>query len=179
MKKINFNESKFSRFLKGKGFYVALCACVAVVGVAGYVTYKQTAERLENQLSSVSDNTSKAQEWGYDDFSDVNANKEDEPKTTTAPETTTVPAAPAVENVVETKAQPLIMPLNGELVNTFSNGNLVKSKTLNCWKTHDGVDIKGTLGDQVKSMTSGKVISVTEDPIWGVCVVIDHGNGLE
>lgn len=179
MKKINFNESKFSRFLKGKGFYVALCACVAVVGVAGYVTYKQTAERLENQLSSVSDNTSTAKEWGYDDFSDVNAVKEDEPKTTTAPETTTVPAAPAVENVVETKAQPLIMPLNGEIVNPFSNGNLVKSKTLNCWKTHDGVDIKGTLGDQVKSMTSGKVISVTEDPIWGVCVVIDHGNGLE
>ena len=177
MKKVNFNETKFSRFIKGKGFYVALFACVAVVGAAGFITYSQTAERLQNQLSSAKSDSSAKNEWSYSDASNANANKNDEPKETTAPVTTTAPTT--TPKAVQTQTQPLIMPLNGEVINAFSNGNLVKSKTLNCWKTHDGVDIKGTIGDQVKSMTSGKVTSVTEDPLWGVCVTIDHGNGLQ
>lgn len=176
MKKINFNETKFSKFLKGKGFYLALCCCVAVVGVAGYVTYKQTAEKLQNQLNL--DNKS-----SYTDDSqnvEVDINKDNQPIVTEAAETeapVTKPVETEAAAIAET--QPFIMPVEGEIINEFSNGNLVKSTTLNCWKTHSAIDIKGNLGDQVKSMTSGKVTDVYEDPMWGVCVVIDHKNGIE
>lgn len=179
MKKINFNQSKAGNLLKGKGFYVALCASIVTVGAAGIFAYNQTAQKLKSQLdSTIPNTTSQTEEWDYNDFAEnANAEQDSIPEETTAPVTTAAPKQ--TEKNVQTAAQPLIMPLNGEVINPFSNGELVKSKTLNIWKTHDGTDIKGTLGDQVKSMTSGKVVDVKEDPLWGVCVVIDHGNGFE
>lgn len=178
MKKIDFNQSKTSNPLKGKGFYIALCACIVTVGAAGIFAYNKTADKLKSQLDSTGSNSSsQAQEWSYDDLTDdANADQYPVPKETTA---TTAAPKQTEKKTVQASTQPLIMPLNGEVVNVFSNGELVKSKTLNTWKTHDGVDIKGTVGDQVKSMTSGKVTEVTEDPLWGTCVVIDHGNGLQ
>ena len=73
----------------------------------------------------------------------------------------------------------MVRPLNGEIINEFSDGELVKSRTLNVWKTHDGVDIAGALDEKVKSMSSGTVTKVYEDQMMGSCVVIEHGNGLE
>lgn len=183
MKKINMGSSKtssFGRFLRGKGFYAALCLSLVAVGAAVYVAYDQTANSLEGQLESLSSVTSQAEVWGYDDLNEnANAAKIGVEKET-APETEAVTAEPEeTEAMVQASTQPLIMPLNGEVIQPFSNGELVKSSTLNTWKTHDGIDIKGTLGDPIKSMTSGTVTEVKEDPMWGVCVIVDHGNGLE
>lgn len=73
----------------------------------------------------------------------------------------------------------MVRPLNGEVLNDFSAGELVKSKTLNVWKTHDGVDIAGAMDEKVKSMSGGTVTKVYEDQMLGACVIIDHGNGFE
>lgn len=179
MKKINF--SVLAGFLKGKGFYAVLCACVAVVGAAGYVTYRQTAERLENQLEITRTTETSAYEWSYNDFTEANAPKDEVPKETE--ETEALPETQAESVVspvtVPAAAEPFVYPLGNEIIVPFSGGELVKSKTLNCWKTHDGVDIKGEAGEQVKAITTGKVISVYEDALFGVCVIIDHGNGIE
>lgn len=179
LKKVNFNESKFSKFLKGKGFYVALCGSIVAVGAAGFVAYNQTASKLENQLNNPAPSvTTPAKQWGYEDFTDANVPKKDVPvETTTAPAPTVVVTSPQAN--VPTSAQPIVLPLNGEVANAYSSGNLVKSKTLGSWKTHDGVDLKGTLGDSVKAMTGGKVVDVLEDPMWGVCVIINHNDGYE
>lgn len=187
MRKINLNQSKAANFLRGKGFYAALCLSIAAVGAAGFFAYRQTADKLKNQLENLSSaQTTAPQEWGYDDLAEnANADKNNVPLETsqTQPEET---APPETEAKAESKpdaeqvsAQPFIMPISGEVINAFSNGELVKSKTLNCWKTHDGVDIKADIGAQVKAMTSGTVTDVKEDALWGVCVVIDHGNGFE
>ena len=79
---------------------------------------------------------------------------------------------------LNTKTQPNIMPLSGEVICAFSNGELVKSETLGVWKTHDGIDIKAELGAPVKAMNKGKVIKVWSDSLWGNCIKIDHGNGV-
>lgn len=186
MNKIDFKQSKFGKLISGKGFYVVLCASILTVGAAGLFAYTSTTDKLKDQLSAENNSTSQTAEWGYEDFTEkVNKAETEIPKETTetTPATSAVPKKTVVEDDYNpsqyTAAQPLVMPLNGEIVNEFSNGNLIKSKTLKSWKTHDGVDIKGTLGDQIKSMTGGKVIEVKEDPLWGVCVIIDHGNGLE
>ena len=70
------------------------------------------------------------------------------------------------------------MPVSGEVICAFSNGELVKSETLGVWKTHDGIDIKAELGAPVKAMNKGKVIKVWSDSLWGNCIKIDHGNGV-
>jgi murein DD-endopeptidase MepM/ murein hydrolase activator NlpD len=70
------------------------------------------------------------------------------------------------------------MPVNGDIINPFSEGELVKDSTLGVWRTHDGVDIKADVGTPVKAMNKGTVIEVREDPLWGNCIVIDHGSGV-
>lgn len=72
-----------------------------------------------------------------------------------------------------------IMPVDGEVANPFSNGELVKSTTLGVWKTHDGCDILCTLGTDVRAMSEGMVKEITDDPLWGVYVVVEQSNGLE
>lgn len=71
-----------------------------------------------------------------------------------------------------------ILPVDGEVSNPFSNGELVKSETLGVWKTHDGCDILCPLGTDVKSMSHGVVSEITDDPLWGICVSVEQDNGL-
>lgn len=71
----------------------------------------------------------------------------------------------------------VVMPINGEIVSAYSGGELVKS-TGGVWRTHDGVDIAAEEGAGVKAMTSGTVTDIYSDPLWGNCVVVDHGNTL-
>lgn len=198
MKNNHENPSKLGKFLSGRGFYVALCASIVTVGAAGYFTYRSTTSKLENQLdsmlSSSSSQSGQTKEWGYDDLNSssngaAKANVEEtgvpKEKQTTAKQTQAAVTEPPQTQASATQAQAqasapvFVMPMNGEITQEYSNGELVKSKTLKSWKTHDGVDIAGNLGDQVKSIAEGTVTSVKEDPMWGVCIVIDHGNGYE
>lgn len=188
MKKNNFSDSKLGKFLSGKGFYAALCASIVTVGAAGYLTYRSTTNRLEDQLSGIKApaETSAA--------ADVNVPKTDVPKgqestgkATGTPSVTSAPAAATPSGSGKAKDSKgsagaqvsFAMPIMGEVTNGFSGGELVKSKTLGSWKTHDGIDIAAKPGDPVKAVYSGTVSKIYEDPMWGVCIIVDHGSGLE
>ena len=182
--------------LSGKGLIIAAAACIVAVGAAGYYSYTTISNRLNAELIGNNSGTLSADaDEGNGDEAPVDAGqtnivKKEEQTTTSAvteapvqtetagPETTKADEAP--EKPEETAVpQTMVRPLNGEVLNIFSDGELVKSKTLNVWKTHDGVDIAGAPDEKVKSMTGGTVSSVYEDQMLGACVVIDHGNGLE
>lgn len=103
---------------------------------------------------------------------------EDEPAIAPVdPETSEAPAAEVNKPITADIGN--IMPVDGEIANPFSNGELVKSTTLGVWKTHDGCDIRCTLGTDVRSMSEGMVKEITDDPLWGVYVVVEQSNGLE
>ncbi|MGN1480756.1 peptidoglycan DD-metalloendopeptidase family protein [Porcipelethomonas sp.] len=173
--------------LSGKGFYIALALSIAMVGAACYFAYTQTAENISGQLESSLNMTE-----SENDNKDVAGVRTDIPKPATeAPviaettETTVITTAEETEDQeedAEETAQPeirkLIMPLEGEILNEFSNGELVKSNTTGAWQTHNGIDIEAALGDVVVASDSGTVSAVDEDPLWGITVTIDHGNGI-
>ena len=69
-------------------------------------------------------------------------------------------------------------PLGNNVSREYSNGELIKNKTTDDWRTHNGVDINGNLGDSVKAICDGEVTEVREDPRWGVVVTINHSNGI-
>lgn len=73
--------------------------------------------------------------------------------------------------------QAVMMPVNGDIISDYSEGELVRTAG-GVWRTHDGVDIAAEEGTNVRAMTSGTVTDVYKDPLWGCCVVIDHGNTL-
>lgn len=78
-----------------------------------------------------------------------------------------------VEKLVFTK------PMDGEISKIFSNDKVIYSKTLELWKTHDGIDIKGEIGKNVSSIEKGKIDKVYNDSFLGYTVVIDHGQGYK
>lgn len=163
--------------LGGKGFITALCVCVLAVGGIGIYSYSKAAEQLKNNLSVSEKPTVVTQPPSAEQANAEQTKvKKDEPKQTEITEST-------AEQTVTTKEKAaaytvFVRPVNGEIINGFSDGELTKSRTLNVWKTHDGADISAKLGEKVKSMTSGIVTDVYNDPMLGVTVEIDHENGL-
>jgi murein DD-endopeptidase MepM/ murein hydrolase activator NlpD len=183
----NFFGKFKEKNMDGKAFAAAVCVCLLIVGGIGIYSYKKAEDQLNDAL--ISSNKSSADlNSADDDTKQANAEQTQIAKKETV---TTVTEAPADEEKTEEESTQLVYeaaaetytalvrPLNGEVLNEFSDGELVKSATLNVWKTHDGVDIAGELGEKVKSMTSGTVTEVYEDSSLGACVVIDHGNGCE
>ena len=73
--------------------------------------------------------------------------------------------------------QPIVEPLVGEVVAAFSVSELQYDPTFQDWRIHDGVDIAAAAGTAVLSASGGTVDTVCEDPLMGVTVVIDHGDG--
>lgn len=181
-----------------KGFYIALSACVValivaiIVGINGTVAKlnKQTNDLAQNENSELlqdvnKDETSVPVEETQDSESD--AQTEENQSST---DTTTQSASEVVQtedtltqNIEEelpvAATVSFARPLDGEIINSYSNGELVKSKTLNEWRTHDGIDIKSTVDTPVKAACSGIVEEVYEDPLWGTCITLSHDGNYQ
>ena len=166
--------------LSGKGLIIATGAGMRAAVAAGLYSYNKISDKLNAEIIGENKSALSAE---VNDGTPANAAQTDIAKTeeTTVSEAAEDAAvtAEAEKTTEPAQQQAMVRPLNGEVINDFSDGELVKSKTLNVWKTHDGVDIAGALDEKVKSMTSGTVTKVYEDQMWGACVIIDHGNGLE
>ena len=179
MKKQGF--AKIRAALKGKGFIFALALSVLAVGGATYYAY-----------NSVMSGFGEGDILNEELFIGVDKNQPDVPKESDTPGTsdtagtsTTPNEPPASETEAETESAnnfftaraPRALPLEGEIVCDYSDGELVKSQTLNVWQTHDGVDIAGEQGAEVKAAGEGTILNIWEDALWGICVSIDHGDG--
>lgn len=82
-------------------------------------------------------------------------------------------AAAAQEKAIECS-----LPLGTSILKDYSNGTMVKSKTMNDWRTHNGVDFTGEIGDEIRAVCAGKVTQVGSDPSWGNTVTVEHENGV-
>ncbi len=69
-------------------------------------------------------------------------------------------------------------PLNNKVIKAFSNGELVRNTTTGEWKTHNGMDIAGQKGDEIKAIYDGVVTELNHNELWGTIVTIDHNNGF-
>ncbi len=70
-----------------------------------------------------------------------------------------------------------VLPVNGKIFAAYSGDELVYNRTLDDWRTHNGVDISAAPGDAVKSGADGKVVNVYEDGMLGTVIEIEH-NGF-
>ncbi len=122
---------------------------------------------------------------------DNNGVMSDENSTITTTETTTkeAPVNNPVTNIPDdryeteptTKGKVSVYfsyPLGNKIAKEYSKGEIVKNKTTDDWRTHNGVDINGAKGDQVNAICDGEVTEVRDDALWGTVVTIDHGNGI-
>ena len=82
-------------------------------------------------------------------------------------------------NLVSTSSGTIILPIEGPIITEYTSDVLVYSETLEAWVGHAGIDIGAEVGTPVKAAADGTVKEVYEDELWGIVIVIDHGNQLE
>jgi murein DD-endopeptidase MepM/ murein hydrolase activator NlpD len=166
-------DSKLGKRLGTKGICITLGTCLIALAGAGAAAYNKAVEELNSTIVA---DMPRAAEQADNKTSGVQKPQE----SSSAPKDTSSSKPDDTSSMIsdDIKTQPNIMPVNGDIINPFSDGELVKDSTLGVWRTHDGVDIKADVGTPVKAMNKGTVVEVREDPLWGNCIVIDHGSGV-
>ncbi|HZJ82311.1 MAG TPA: M23 family metallopeptidase [Clostridia bacterium] len=89
---------------------------------------------------------------------------------------------PKKEPPVNTKKESsavMVAPTEGNVMKDHSMDELVYSNTLKEWTTHAGIDIETFVGAEVKAAMGGTVEDITQDPLMGISIILDHGNGLK
>jgi murein DD-endopeptidase MepM/ murein hydrolase activator NlpD len=87
----------------------------------------------------------------------------------------TTQVAPVNSNTLENPNLPLADISN--IIEPFSNGELIRNETTGAWQTHNGTDIKAEVGAEVYAVSSGEITKIENDALWGVTVTLDHHNG--
>ena len=83
----------------------------------------------------------------------------------------------ALLTIREKKELSFMAPVSGEIIKDFATDTLIYSNTLEEWTTHTGIDIKVDKASIVKSVASGTVKSIKNDPRYGLTVTIEHNDG--
>lgn len=96
-------------------------------------------------------------------------------KTTEAAETSTEAATEADKHAVPYKDY-YTLPLGTDISKEYSPTAPLYNATLNVWRTHPAVDFSGPEGAQVFAVSYGTVTNISEDPLYGTVIEIDHGN---
>ena len=177
-------KNHFNGRLSGKGTAAIICFCLAAVAALGIFSYNKSAKELRSELSGVSSTSETAQ---TEAAQDANAAADNVPvEDAAAPQEDIILEHDAFggeeAEVSPTESDAItgavVRPADGEILEAFSDGELVKSKTLSVWKTHDGIDIKAAEGTPVKSANDGKVADIREDSKWGVTIEVEYPEGI-
>ena len=187
----NSSGKKLERFFTGKGFYIVLFLCAAVIGVSAWMmaagnetmandvvnSGNSTAysnRRVETVIIPPADST----ETGQTDDASVpamsSADSADEESETASTGDETV-AAFAEENT----APVWLWPVSGSIERGHSMDRLAYDVTLRDWRTHSGIDIDAPEGSTVTATRGGTVESIVNDDLYGTVVTIDHGDGTK
>ena len=111
------------------------------------------------------DATQKKSEEKKEDKKSTSKNNESAKATNTKPE--------------KVKDPEFSMPVEGEKTRGFAKDSLIYSDTLEEWVTHLGIDIKAERTSVVKASEKGKIVSIKNDPRYGLTIVIEHVNGYK
>lgn len=189
MKKPEFQTTTKStaakRFFNGKGFYVALAVSLAAVGGAAWLGVNSAMNKLnaptpENTVSQAAPKPTVPQQEVTVPKNDVpaqGATPDAKAKAKAEAEAKAKAEADASKN--NSAANPgYILPLKGDVLNGYSGDKVVKSKTLDDWVMHTGIDIAAAVSTPVKSMSAGKIVAIENDALWGTTVTVSHQNGI-
>ena len=197
---------QIKRFLRGKGFALALLACLVAAGAAGVWAVRAVRNELEKSYeeltrpeassapqAAVPDTDLKVEDEPWQDVTEA-ANsvagvaKAESGAVSSGSSSGAVSGAGSVREpsalqgssapASSSAAPACAQPVTGRVLNACSGDELVYNKTLGDWRTHNGADYAAPAGESVYPAKAGKVDSVTEDALWGYVVEITDKNGV-
>lgn len=197
------DKKAFSRrvgdFLAGKGFYIVLFICVAVIGVSAWILLFTDSTDDGADVVSIESPSDYVQDviLPSDYYEDViEPEVEDNSSEADVPDTQDDVEEADVEPVEEDESEDAVLteesaedamtedlifvwPLSGNVEVMYSVDELIYNKTMADWRTHAGIDIAGQMGSKVMAVADGTVLEIGTDDLLGTTVTIDHGSGLK
>lgn len=170
----NGRSKRTDKFFAGKGFYIVLALCIAVIGISAVSIALNSdggkAPELDPGLSLSNPTEPIATPPVVTPTPNVKTDIEEDNG-----------AVVSTWKSSETYEQPAtwVWPVKGEIERRYSVETLAYDVTMKDWRTHDGVDVLADKGTVVRAASDGTVESITQDDLYGTTVTIDHGNGLK
>ena len=168
------------RFFAGKGFYIVLFLCLAVIGVSFWMlaSGNETMQSSDTAIVPRYDDrrvetiiVTPQETPAIDVMEDAPALIEEGLTEVFEPEPEPTSA------VVAVMGPSYIWPVSGDIERGYSQDVLSYDSTMRDWRVHQAVDILAPIGQQVVAAHAGVVECVTRDDLLGTVVVIDHGDG--
>ena len=173
------------KFLAGKGFYIVLFLCAAVIGLSAWMAaVGNGAVESKNPGADVS-----LEKRRVETILITPAPLPEKVETMAVPEVSEETAAAAAAEEEESALEAVwqedvpdeepvtCWPVQGEIERGHDVERLHYDVTLRDWRTHEGVDILAPLGETVCAAGSGVVREVRQDDLYGTVVTVDHGDG--
>lgn len=171
----NGKSKRIDKFFAGKGFYIVLALCVAVIGVSAITIALNSGDDTDIDLNpgmSLENPTEVITETAPV----INA---EEPREVDVQKDDIVDVGTWTSDDVWEEPSTWVWPVKGELERDYAIETLSYDVTMKDWRTHDGIDILAEQGEVVRSAADGKVESITKDDLYGTTVVINHGMGIK
>ena len=170
----NGRSKRTDKFFAGKGFYIVLALCIAVIGISAVSIALNSdggkAPELDPGLSLSNPTEQPATPPVITPTPEVKTNIEQDKD-----------AVVSTWKSDDTYEQPAawVWPVRGEIERKYAVETLAYDVTMKDWRTHDGIDVLADKGTVVRAASDGTVESITQDDLYGTTVTIDHGNGLK
>ena len=194
---------QIKKFLRSRGFALALLACLVAAAAAGVWAVRTVRDELKK---SYDDLTTPHEEPAPEPQLTLDPQEDDvwqQPVTDAAESAANVPkpeppapsasssgarsgsgsvhepsALQGASSPASSSAAPAsTQPVSGRVLNAYSGDELVYSKTLGDWRTHNGVDYAASRGAEVTAPAAGKVVETGTDDKWGPVVAIEDASG--
>lgn len=191
---------QIKKFLRSRGFTLALLACLVAAAAAGVWAVRTVRDELKK---SYDDLTTPQEEPAPEPQLTLDPQEDDvwqQPVTDAAESSANVPkpassasssgaqsgsglvhepsALQGASSPASSSAAPAsTQPVSGKVLNAYSGDELVYSSTLGDWRTHNGVDYAASRGAEVTAPAAGKVVEIGTDDKWGPVVAIEDASG--
>ena len=174
------SDRRSETFFTGKGFYIVLFLCAAVIGVSAWVMATGNEAMKQSDVTEVMGDRHKVETVIAPSGEKNGWIDETELAPPEIREQTPAEPAAALNGQKSTEAAPAVYvwPLAGEIERDYSVSALHYDVTMHDWRTHSGIDIAGAEGASVVAARGGQVASVESDSLYGTVVTIDHGDGM-
>lgn len=189
------NKDKVKDFFRKEGFYFILFICLCIVAVTAAFTVKKNnaLKQSNNAKNEFTLNIEDADDSLETSKTEVpNANRVENGKNQVAEESKEVANSEETDNYTEVadnlEEAPVSatvsnvvfqLPLEGLVSREYKEMvRLQQDDKGTVDRTRRGVDLKASVGDDVKVAADGKVIEVSKSTEDGNYVVVEHANGL-
>ena len=191
-------------FLRGKGFVLALLACVAAAAAVGVWAVRTVRDQMAEDLGKNLSQSITGEETFPGIDPEIQQDTEEqlwEQESTSAaqsvadvPESSSSGASSGASSGSGSVSEPSELqtespiasasagsgytrPVSGQVLAVWSGDELVYNETLGDWRTHNGTDYACKAGEDVLAPVAGTVESLTAEGNWGVVASIRDAEG--